>query len=208
MMKRLFVMTMLFLVACQSVEIIEVIPEQRDPPVIQIPDRPEQQPIRSQEFTLVESYDNVAIIAGEEIPLKLLGAVDERAQIQINQTTMLLEENASVTILGLEWTVVELAKDDVSIPRRSYADAFLNGARTDIHVNENRSFGNSSITVDFIGLQDGEPSARFVVGDESAILQEDGEHYFDEGFVYVQRIFFFDAEHFTKADAVTMSVSS
>lgn len=207
-MKRLFVMTMLFLVACQSVEIIEVIPEQRDPPVIQIPDRPEQQPIRSQEFTLVESYDNVAIIAGEEIPLKLLGTVDERAQIQINQTTMLLEENASVTILGLEWTVVELAKDDVTIPRRSYADAFLNGARTDIHVNENRSFGNSSITVDFIGLQDGEPSARFVVGDESAILQEDGEHYFDEGFVYVQRIFFFDAERFTKADAVTMSVSS
>lgn len=207
MMKQIFVGVLLFLVACQSVEIVEVIPEQKEPPVIQIPERPEQEPIRSQEFTLIEDQENTALIEEDEIPLELLGVVDERAQIQINQTTVLLAENASVTLLGLEWRVIELTRDNVTVPRRSYADAFLSGARTNIYLNENRSFGNNSITVDFIGLQDGEPSARFVVGDDSAILQEDGEHYFDEGLVYVQRIFFFDAERFRKADAVTMSVS-
>jgi len=204
---KLLIVMMFFLVACQSVEIIEVLPEAREPPVIQLPERPEQQPIRSQEFTLIEGRQSSAVIAENEIPLMLLGTEDNRSRIRINQTTVVLRENASVTVSGFEWRVIELTKDEVTVPRRSYADAFLNGARTNIRVGENRSFGNRSITVDFIGLQEGEPSVRFVVGEESAILQEDGEKYFADGLVYVQRIFFFDAQTSTKADAVTMSVS-
>ncbi len=211
---RQYFIFLLFLAACQSVEVVEVIPEPIKP--IKVFEHPEQEPIYTpkdieqpnqtienleqepnvQEFILVESQN---IIISGKIPVKFLGLIDDKAQIRINQTIFLLSKNESIEFAGFNWSVLEINE----IFRKSYADAFLNGARTNIYVDERYNFGNATITVDFIGLQNNEPSARFVVNEQSEILQEDGEHYFDEGFVYVQNIYFFDA---IEVDAVTMSV--
>ena len=200
-----WIFLLVFLVACQSVEIIEVIPDPPKPPVVFFPEQPQQQPIRSQEFSLVEGRKEFAIIDGAQVSLQLMEVANNESRILINGTSIEFG-NESITFLGLEWEVIEALENNVTVPRRSYTDGFFNGVRRNLDVGENISFGNSSLKVDFIGLQDGIPSVRFVVDDESEILAEDGEHTFTQGRVYVQRIYFFDERSSLKADVVTMRV--
>jgi len=208
-MKRLLFF-LLFLSACGGAIITEEWPEGYPQKIIGTEEKeylvPEVKPIEKSVFSVIEGQPIEFIQGNESHKIELLEVVQERARLRIDDVSFMMGLNKTAIRSGVKITIDEIAKDIVPIPRRSVVDLTADGARERLYVGQAITFGNVSVKVDFIGLKEGEPKTRIVVGRHSAILSEKEEHRFDEFWVYVHGVYFTDATEHELADAVTISV--
>lgn len=224
----IIIVSSFFLVSCsalspQSVNIEEKwptpAPEQKivQPEVAKEQSFALKQQREEQEISLVEHTPRKVTINETTYMVELTDFVDEKPRIKVstiplNESQKSVQEffiigiNETFNYTGFAWMLSDVALDVIPTPRKSWVDISFLGVRKNVYVNQNQSFGNQSVMVDFVGLRENVPSARIVVGSESAILARKGEQRFQSGFLYVREVYFNDATEMTYADAITLKV--
>lgn len=163
-------------------------------------------PIRATNFSLVQGEEVTFIYNGTEHTMLLFEVTQNRSRMRVDDVAFRVDVNQTVIRSGVPLKVLEVANDVVPVPRKSFVDISVGGNRAELFVGEAVTVNNATAAIDFIGLQDSIPKVRIMVGQQSEILAEKEEHYFDEFFVFVHGVYFNDATEFDLVDAITVQV--
>lgn len=206
-----YLLLLLLLAGCGGATVMEEWPSGSPPEPVGEPEKKEyivleSEPVITQTFSVVQGQPVTFVLREQNHTMELFAVEEERARMRVDNISFIMGINQTATRSGVTITIEEAVRGAVPVPRRSVTDVTIGNLRQRLYPGQTVTVGNDTVLIDFIGLKNDEPHVRVVMDDRSVVLAKNGEHRFDNFWVYVHNIDFNDATEYNLVDAITVRV--